>query len=137
MSQSQGAPPATVQLESREEIESRLKALAGETDPGFAREIVEEFRANAWPMLSDLREALIRSDTKLAGRLAHTLKSNCATFGLARLAYRLRDMEIECRQESPHPISLGIEGLLASFKAADAQLEQAAALLLPYPDRLA
>jgi HPt (histidine-containing phosphotransfer) domain-containing protein len=131
----QAPPLATVQLESREAIEARLRSLVEETDPGFAREIVEEFRLSAGPMLSDLREALMRHDARLAGRLAHTLKSNCATFGLARLAERLKDLELECRQAAPHPTSFGVEGLLAAFKAADAQLEHVAEALLPYPDQ--
>lgn len=114
-----------LEIESREEIERKLRTLAEETDREFAAQIVEEFRSAAPPMLQDLRDALAQTDAVLAGRIAHSLKSNCATFGLIKLANHLQALELSCRQgQEPPPLSI-VEPMITVYRAADAQLAAA------------
>jgi HPt (histidine-containing phosphotransfer) domain-containing protein len=114
-----------LEIENREEIERKLRTLAEETDPEFAAQIVEEFRSAAPPMLRDLRDALFHMDSVVAGRIAHSLKSNCATFGLMKLANHLQALELSCKDEQdPPPLSI-VEPMITVYHAADAQLAAA------------
>jgi HPt (histidine-containing phosphotransfer) domain-containing protein len=123
-----GSPP--VEVESRQRIEEHLRQLAEETDLEFAVQIVDDFRAAAPPMIADLRDALAQTDPKLAGRIAHSLRGNCATFGLLNLAAQLHALETACKQNQVAPPVGAIEPVAASFSSADALLAQAVRGLL-------
>ena len=56
-------------------------------------ELVDEFLAEAPQRLAEMRSP----DTALAGRAAHTLKSNALTFGATDLAERCRTVEAAAR----------------------------------------
>ena len=107
--------------ERQEFIDSKLKQLAEETDDEFAATITGQFRETAPGMLAELREALERADAPLAGRIAHSLKGNCATFGLAALAGRLQQVELECRNAAP-PAPVMVNALEERYRAAELQL---------------
>jgi HPt (histidine-containing phosphotransfer) domain-containing protein len=111
-------------VENRQQIEARIRALVEETDPEFTLQIIEEFRSAAPPMLRELREALARPDSTVAGRIAHSLKSNCATFGLIRLASQLQALELACKDHPPPPVS-AVEQVVAVYRAAEALLAEA------------
>jgi HPt (histidine-containing phosphotransfer) domain-containing protein len=113
------------EIESREEIERKLRTLAEETDPEFAAQIVQEFRSAAPPMLRDLRDALSHMDAAVAGRIAHSLKSNCATFGLMKLANHLQALELSCKDKLDPPSLSSVEPMITVYHAADAQLAAA------------
>ena len=113
-----------VNVETYASIESKLKLLADETDPQFAVSIVAEFCAAAPAMLSDLRDALARGDAPLACRIAHSLKSNCATFGMLNIAAVLQQVELACKQQKAPPAP-AIEAIVASYLAAEQQLSRA------------
>ena len=113
-----------VHVETYSGIENKLKMLAEETDPEFAASIVAEFCAAAPAMLSDLRDALARGDAILACRIAHSLKSNCATFGMQNIAAVLQEVELSCKhQNTPH--APAIEAIVASYQAAQQHLSRA------------
>jgi HPt (histidine-containing phosphotransfer) domain-containing protein len=78
-------------------VEERLRDLARETDGEFVREIVNEFLDTAPERLEQVEYALRQVDFTTAGRDAHSLKGNCATFGLLRLAQALQQLETNCK----------------------------------------
>lgn len=78
-------------------VEAKLHELATETDPEFVQDIVQEFLSTAPSQVVEIQDALNREDMAKAGRAAHSLKANCATFGLAGLAHALQQLEMSCR----------------------------------------
>jgi HPt (histidine-containing phosphotransfer) domain-containing protein len=126
MSCSAVQPPGA---ENREEIEGKLRTLASETDPEFALDLIEQFRSAAEPMLLDLRDALARPDAASARRIAHTLKGNCATFGLMRLAGQLQVLETACLQQPPPPPD-DCDPVMERFRAANDLLAATAETVL-------
>ena len=78
-------------------IQQRLRQLTDETDLDFTAQLLGDFQELAPSSLAELREALAGGDIFRAGRIAHSIKSNCATFGLANLARRLLEVELACR----------------------------------------
>jgi HPt (histidine-containing phosphotransfer) domain-containing protein len=63
-------------------------------DSEVLAELVGDFLAEAPQRLAEMRSA----DAALAGRAAHTLKSNALTFGAAELASACRDVELTARE---------------------------------------
>jgi HPt (histidine-containing phosphotransfer) domain-containing protein len=120
----QAFEPLSPQVEQQDWIENKLKQLAEETDEEFAVSIVSQFRESAPSMLAELREALERADLPLATRIAHSLKGNCATFGLARLAASLQEVEGHCRNAAP-PAPQAVEPLSLRYRSAEQQLVSA------------
>jgi HPt (histidine-containing phosphotransfer) domain-containing protein len=116
--------PLLDKVEQQDWIEAKLKQLAEETDEEFAASIVAQFRTSAPGMLTELRDALERADLPLATRIAHSLKGNCATFGLARLAAVLQEVEGQCRNAAP-PAPQYVEPLTERYRVAETQLQSA------------
>jgi HPt (histidine-containing phosphotransfer) domain-containing protein len=123
-----GGPP--VEVESLQRIEEHLRHLAEETDLEFAVQIVDDFRAAAPPMIADMRDALAQTDPKLAGRIAHSLRGNCASFGLIKLAAQLQALESACRQAPDSPPVSAVEPVAATYQSAEALLFTAARVVL-------
>jgi HPt (histidine-containing phosphotransfer) domain-containing protein len=70
-----------------------LQELEAGTDPEFVRELVATFLTEAPPMLSELRNALAAGNAEAFRRNAHSLKSNCLTFGAKPLGAMARELE--------------------------------------------
>ena len=68
-----------------------LKETAGAE---FVMELVDTFLAEAPAMLDDLRGALAAGDADRFRRAAHSLKSNCNTFGAMQLGTMARTLEL-------------------------------------------
>jgi HPt (histidine-containing phosphotransfer) domain-containing protein len=68
-----------------------LEAAAGAE---FAAELVDTFLEEAPMMLADLRAAHAASDPGAFRRVAHSIKSNAATFGAVPLADLARELEL-------------------------------------------
>ena len=68
-----------------------LKDMAG---PEFAAELVATFFEEAPQMIADLRSAAGTHEADRFRRAAHSLKSNCMTFGALRLAATAKGMEL-------------------------------------------
>jgi HPt (histidine-containing phosphotransfer) domain-containing protein len=60
----------------------------------FVAELVGTFLEEAPVMLADLRSALAAGNAEAFRRAAHSLKSNCNTFGASRLAEQARALEL-------------------------------------------
>lgn len=59
----------------------------------FIGELVDTFLEDAPKLIGELRSALQAGDADAFRRAAHSLKSNAATFGAARLAQQAKDLE--------------------------------------------
>src|SRR5688500_9924223 len=73
-----------------------LYELLGEDDEAL-EEIVAAFPEEAPTRLAELRRGVDQNDSTLAGRAAHTLKSNGGTFGAAELVSLCRRLEVAAR----------------------------------------
>ena len=69
-------------------------ALKDTTGAEFALELVDTFLEEAPLMLNDLRDALAVQDADKFRRAAHSLKSNCNTFGALTLGAMARELEL-------------------------------------------
>lgn len=79
-------------------VEAKLQELASETDAAFVKDIVSEFLDASPALLGEMHRSLATKDLATAGRTAHSLKGNCATFGLIQLAAALEHFEVSCRR---------------------------------------
>ena len=70
-----------------------LYELLGEDREAF-EEIVDAFLDEAPTRLAELRRGVEQNDSALAGRAAHTLKSNGGTFGAVELVSLCRRLEM-------------------------------------------
>jgi HPt (histidine-containing phosphotransfer) domain-containing protein len=61
-------------------------------------ELIETFVEGSNTLVVEMRSAAASSDVPLLGRAAHTLKSNAASFGAARLAALCRDLEASAKE---------------------------------------
>lgn len=68
-----------------------LQANAG---ADFVAELVDTFAEEAPQLLAELRSALAGQSPERFRRAAHSLKSNCSTFGATRLAEMARALEL-------------------------------------------
>jgi HPt (histidine-containing phosphotransfer) domain-containing protein len=75
-----------------------LYELLGEDRDALA-EIVDAFLDEAPTRLAELRRGVDRNDAALAGRAAHTLKSNGGTFGAVEFVSLCRRLEVAARAD--------------------------------------
>ncbi len=71
-----------------------FEALKETTGAEFALELVDTFLEEAPSMLNELRDALAAQDADKFRRAAHSLKSNCNTFGALTLGAIARELEM-------------------------------------------
>ena len=69
-------------------------ALKETTGEEFALELVDTFLQEAPTMLDELRDALATKDANRFRRAAHSLKSNCNTFGALAMGAMARELEL-------------------------------------------
>ncbi len=68
-------------------------------DPDALAEVVDAFLDEAPQRLLEIRAGVNEGDATLAGRAAHTLKANAATFGATRLEQLCRELELAARSD--------------------------------------
>ena len=71
-----------------------FEALQETTGADFVFELVDAFLAEAPAMLSDLRRGLETGNAEAFRRAAHSLKSNCNTFGALAMGAIARELEL-------------------------------------------
>ncbi len=69
-------------------------ALKETTGEEFALELIDTFLQEAPTMLDELRDALATKDANRFRRAAHSLKSNCNTFGALTMGAMARELEL-------------------------------------------
>ena len=108
-------------------LDSLMEITGG--DPDFLREMIDVFLADAVDLLAAMDEALVRGDTVVLRRAAHSLKSNAATFGATRLTALARQLE-ELGETAELPSSPPVlAAARAEFASVDDALRAARASL--------
>ena len=90
----------------------------------FTAELVETFLEEAPGMLAQLRAALADRDGDSYRRAAHSLKSNCSTFGALELAALARHVELSGFGDDPASDAATLDALEAGLAAAAAALTE-------------
>ena len=88
----------------------------------FAAELVGTFLEEAPGMLAELREALAGAQDERFRRTAHSLKSNCNTFGALALAAMARALELGGLNAAKDAAAL--DALEAAYARAAAELKE-------------
>jgi len=99
---------------------TELQEAAG---PEFVRELVGTFLEEAPAMLADLRSARAAGDGERFRRAAHSLKSNCQTFGAMALGALAREIELRGLDPDPARDAAALGALDAAYLQAAAALE--------------
>ncbi len=92
----------------------------------FAKELVDTFLEEAPLMLGQLRAALSAGDVDSYRRAAHSLKSNCATFGAMAMAGMARDVELTGYAGDSATDAAVLDALDAAYAGVAAQLTELA-----------
>jgi HPt (histidine-containing phosphotransfer) domain-containing protein len=90
----------------------------------FAAELVDTFLEEAPAMLAELRSARAASDAERFRRAAHSLKSNCQTFGATALGALARELELNGIDADPARGDAALNALDAAYKQAAAALKE-------------
>ena len=78
---------------------AQLEETVGDRE--FVAELIGDFLGGLPAQLVELREASSEGDAERLHRIAHTLKSNAATFGAEGLADACRELEQSARAGEP------------------------------------
>jgi HPt (histidine-containing phosphotransfer) domain-containing protein len=105
-------------------VASKLHQLAQDTDPLFVHDLGLEFLNSAPCLLQEIQTALSAGNHRRAGMLAHSLKANAATFGLAGLAQNLKDLEMACKAEQPQETVRIYDATLRAYPVSAQSLER-------------
>ncbi len=85
------------------------REVLGEEFAPFFIDLIDTFFASAPDSIQTLKEALVNGDDELFTRTAHTMKSNCKTFGaydFAELAFDLEKLGTEKKlDEAPEKVA--------------------------------
>ena len=78
-----------------------FRALEETVGADFVAELVDTFAAEAPLMLAEMRSARAAGDAERFRRAAHSLKSNCNTFGALALGAQARALEVKGLDADP------------------------------------
>jgi HPt (histidine-containing phosphotransfer) domain-containing protein len=92
--------PQRVSAEGRPASDSPIdlaafRALEETAGADFVADLVDTFAAEAPLMLAEMRSARAAGDAERFRRAAHSLKSNCNTFGALALGAKARALELD------------------------------------------
>jgi len=102
-----------------------FRALQEAAGRDFVTELVGTFLEEAPGMLAELRDAHAKSDAERFRRTAHSLKSNCNTFGALSLGAMARELELKGMAD-PASSSAAIDALDAAYVRVAAALKELA-----------
>ena len=102
-----------------------FKALQDAAGADFVVDLVKTFLEEAPAMIAELREALAAGDTERFRRVAHSLKSNCNTFGATALGLLARELELAAKDRAPIDAAK-IDALATEYQRSAARLEEMA-----------
>jgi HPt (histidine-containing phosphotransfer) domain-containing protein len=98
-----------------------LQANAG---ADFVVDLVDTFAEEAPQMLAELHAALAARSLERFRRAAHSLKSNCNTFGATRMAQMARDLELDGLPDDAAPIDALAQEFAIALAALKAMARQ-------------
>jgi histidine phosphotransfer protein HptB len=90
----------------------------------FVAELVGTFLEEAPGMLAELRGARAAGDGERFRRAAHSLKSNCHTFGAQALGGLARELELRGLAADPAQDAVALDALDAAYAHAAAALQE-------------
>lgn len=100
-----------------------FRALEETAGAAFVAELVDTFAAEVPLMLAELRSALAAADGERFRRAAHSLKSNCSTFGALALGAQARALELAGLDADPAHDAVAIDALEAGCSRVAAALQ--------------
>jgi histidine phosphotransfer protein HptB len=89
----------------------------------FVTELVDTFLEDAPALLEELRSARATADADRFRRAAHSLKSNCNTFGALALANMARELETRGMSADRVADDAAIAAIAALYAEASAELK--------------
>jgi histidine phosphotransfer protein HptB len=95
--------------------EPTFQALKEMSGSDFMSELIDTFLDDAPHMLAELRRALDAGDAETFLRNAHSLKSNCKTFGALALAEHARELELLGRENRLGDVGDKLEHLSVEY----------------------
>jgi len=98
--------------------------LQGAAGAEFVSELVATFLEEAPGMLADLRSARAASDGERFRRVAHSLKSNCHTFGALALGAMARALELHGLHADPAQDAAALDAIDAAYARVAAALRE-------------
>lgn len=104
----------------RTALDRLLETVGG--DQGFVTELIETFLEEAPTMLAEIRSALEAQDAELLRRAAHSLKSNAAQFGAARLQSLCLQLEQRAKEQQLDGLDQLLVDAESEFQAVHAAL---------------
>jgi HPt (histidine-containing phosphotransfer) domain-containing protein len=97
-------------------IDALADMLGGDVE--LVREMINDFVDVVPARLAEVRQGIESGDADLAGRAAHTLKSNALTFGALHMADTARQMETSARAEDLRAVAALLPILEGSWEVA-------------------
>jgi HPt (histidine-containing phosphotransfer) domain-containing protein len=99
-----------------------LRAMTG-NDPVFFDEMIDTFLADGPSLTAGMRSAADAGDAVALRLAAHTLKSNCRSFGASALAELCHEIEQRAAQGDLAGIDAAIERAIACYPGVVAALD--------------
>ena len=90
----------------------------------FVAELVGTFLEEAPGMLAELRDARAAADAERFKRAAHSMKSNCQTFGALALGQMARSLEVAGLDADPARDAAALDALEAAYARVAAALTE-------------
>jgi CheY-like chemotaxis protein/nitrogen-specific signal transduction histidine kinase/HPt (histidine-containing phosphotransfer) domain-containing protein len=106
------------------DVLARLAEGVGD-DAAFVSELIEGFAEDAPVVVAAARKALVRGDAAEVRRVAHTLKSNAATFGAQALSDRSRELEEAAKADDLSDGAAKLDAMARELEAVLAALPRA------------
>lgn len=97
-----------------------LKQMSG---ADFIGELVDTFLAEAPLLIGQMKTALRDGDAESFRRLAHSLKSNGATFGAGRLSQQARELEMLGKEGKLSETGARLDTLESTFQTVATELK--------------
>jgi len=92
------------------------------TDAAFVSQLVDTFLEDAPRQIKEMRAALKEGDAETFRRLAHSIKSNAATFGALELSDQARELEMLGKENKLDQVAGSLDAFEATFKSVAREL---------------
>lgn len=86
-------PPTQEEAVLDLQVLNRLRAMVGENDPAFLREVLAEYLEETPKLITEMVTSIASENAPVLQRAAHTLKSTSATIGAMQLSQRCKQLE--------------------------------------------
>ena len=100
-----------------------FEALREMSGPEFLPELIDTFLDDAPKMLQELQRTLNAGDVEAFRRTAHSLKSNCKTFGALSLAEQARELEFLGRDNRLSEVGDRLQRLATDYEGVAVALK--------------